>query len=368
MMAGVSTGVSARQFLLVARREIVARFTSKAFLLSWLFLVVIVAGGTVISQLFTAANTSRVAVSTENQHLLSGMFGIEPVVTADDAQSVATVRAGEADVALVTDASSTGFELVGLSEVPELVVQALSTPPSVRLLEPDGGSVDGMLAFLIASAFSLVYLMSAVTFASLIAQSVVEEKQSRVVEILISVVHPRILLAGKIAGNSAVGIIQIFTVAAAGLMSLILSGQDALAADLTPSVIWFVAFFIVGFVLLAALFASAASLVSRQEDVSAVLTPVMAVVFVPYMLIMVMHQNPTVMAVLSHIPISAPMAMPYRIYLGSGAPWEAIVALVVMLLTTVVLCFVGGAIYERAVLRMGSRVPLVELLRVSRTS
>src|SRR5690606_10481602 len=110
-------------------------------------------------------------------------------------------------------------------------------------------------------------MFSALTFGTTIAQSVVEEKQTRIVEILLATVSARTILAGKILGNSILALSQVVAIAVLSAVGMLATGQDILLGGLGSSLIWFAIFFAFGFVLLAAMYAALASLVSRQEDV-----------------------------------------------------------------------------------------------------
>ncbi len=129
-----------------------------------------------------------------------------------------------------------------------------------------------------------------------------------------------------------------------------------------PAVAWFGVFFIVGFVLLASMFAATGALVSRQEDIGSTTTPVTMLVMIPYFLVIFFNTNPLVIGVMSYVPFSAPIAMPLRIFLGTAQWWEPLVALAILVLTTVLLIRVGARIYERSLLKLGARVSWKEAL------
>jgi ABC-2 type transport system permease protein len=205
--------------------------------------------------------------------------------------------------------------------------------------------------------------MSAITFGSTIAQSVVEEKQTRVVELLMSAIPVRALLAGKVIGNSIMAFAQIIVIAVLATVGLLVTGQQLLVTQLGPSVIWFVVFFAVGFVLLAALFAASAALVSRQEDVGSVTSPVTMLVMIPYFLVIFFNNNDLVLTIMSYVPFSAPVGMPMRIFTGDAMWWEPLVSLAIMLATAVLVVAFGSRVYSNSLLRMGSRVKLAEALR-----
>jgi len=347
---------------LVSAREIQARIRSKAFVVSALILIgmvvaSIVVGGIVIKA--TADDTTPVAVVDGVSLPTTSGLDVTQSASVDDAERLVTK--GDVDAAIVPSDDPLGYKVVGLDEAPSEVVSALSVTPRIELLDPD--ALPGGLVYLIAIAFGVVYFASAVTFGQSIAQSVVEEKSTRVVEILMSAIPARALLAGKVLGNSIMAFAQIVAVAVAAIVTLAVTGQDNMFAMLGPSILWFIGFFAIGFVLLASLFAAAAVLVSRQEDVGSVTTPVMMLVMIPYFLIIVAYDNPTILGIMSYVPFSAPIGMPMRIFLGTAEWWEPILSLVIVAASVVAVVVIGARVYENALLRTGSRVKLSEALR-----
>lgn len=345
---------------LVAEREIRMRLRSKAFLISTGILLLavlasVIAGG-IISRTATEVPVAVVGGAIGETQGLE----ITDVATLDEAQAL--VRDGEVDAAIVeASGSPVGLEVIGLDSPPTDVLGLLSQSPTVTLLE-QGGQNPGLL-YLVAFGFGIVFFMSAVTFGSTIAQSVVEEKQTRVVELLMSAIPVRALLAGKVIGNSVMAFGQIVLIAVLATIGMLVTDQQLLVTQLGPSVIWFVVFFAVGFVLLAALFAAAAALVSRQEDVGSVTTPVMMLVMIPYFLVIFFNDNDLVLTVMSYVPFSAPVGMPMRIFTGDAAWWEPLVSLVIIVATTVVAVTFGSRVYTNSLLKVGSRVKLSEALR-----
>ncbi|MEJ8283483.1 ABC transporter permease [Curtobacterium citreum] len=347
---------------LVSAREIQARIRSKAFVVSALILIGMVVASIVVGGIVgkaTADDTTPVAVVDGVS--LPTTTGLDVTDSTSVADAERLVQNGDVDAAIVPSDDPLGYKVVGLDEAPTDVVSALSVTPRIELLDPD--ALPGGLVYLIAIAFGVVYFASAVTFGQSIAQSVVEEKSTRVVEILMSAISARALLAGKVLGNSVMAFAQIVAVAVAAVVTLAVTGQDNMFSMLGPSILWFVGFFAVGFVLIASLFAAAAVLVSRQEDVGSVTTPVMMLVMIPYILIIVAYNNPTVLGIMSYVPFSAPIGMPMRIFLGTAEWWEPILSLLIVVASVVVVVLVGARVYENALLRTGSRVKLTEALR-----
>jgi len=166
-----------------------------------------------------------------------------------------------------------------------------------------------------------------------------------------------------VIGNSVLAFGQIAVIAGISALGLTITGQSALLASLGPAIAWFVVFFVFGFVLIAALYAATAALVSRQEDVGSVTSPVTTLVMIPYFLVIFFNSNETVMAVMSYVPFSAPIGMPLRLFLGDAQWWEPLVSLAILLATTVLVIVVGSRIYANSLLRTGTRVKLRDALK-----
>jgi ABC-2 type transport system permease protein len=360
---------------LVAAREVSMRLRSKAFLISTGILLLVVLASIVVSGILSAnAGAPKVAVVPATAQVASALGDALEVTQAPDAATAEQlVRDGEVDAAVLPAGTSTAstttagestpldYELVALSETPSSVVSLLSVAPTVQLLEP--GDSDGFLSYIVGIAFGVVFFMAAVTFGSTIAQSVVEEKQTRVVEILLSTVNARELMAGKVLGNSLLAFGQTALIGLAAVLGLAITGQSALLGLLGPAIAWFVVFFVFGFVLIAALYSASAALVSRQEDVGSVTSPVTTLVMLPYFAVIFFNSNGSVMAVMSYIPFSAPIGMPLRLFLGDAEWWEPLVSLVILLATTAVVVVIGSRIYANSLLRTGPRVKLGEALK-----
>ena len=352
-----------RLALMVAEREVVTQVRTKSFIISTAILLAAVLVSIIAGALLAGGDDpTRVAVVDGAADVVTGVDGLEAVDAADRAAAEQLVRDGEVSAAVVPDEQNVlGFRLVALDSTPETVVAALSVSPEVDLLaEPDA---DEGLRYLVSFGFGLVFLMSAAGYGATIAQSTVQEKQSRVVEILLSAVPSRALLAGKILGNSALAFGQTAGLAAMAVVGLLVTGQDEVLDMLGAPLLWFVGFFLIGFVLLAAMYAASASLVSRVEDVGSVLMPSTMLTMVPYFGVIFFNDNELVLDVLSYVPFSAPVAMPMRLFLGDAMWWEPLIALVLLVVTTLGVIAVGAKIYERSLLRTGPRVKLGEVLR-----
>ncbi len=355
---------TARLALMVAEREIVTQVRTKSFLIATAILI----GAVLVSIVAGAAlagrdSDTKVAVVPGTASIVAGVDDLDQVDAADDDAARTLVRDGEVSAAIVPDDGPLGFRLLALDAQPVELVAMLSVSPEVELLEPS--ETDEGVRYLVSFGFGLVFLMAASWFGSAISQNTVQEKQSRVVELLLAAVPSRALLAGKILGNSALAFGQTAALAATAVIGLVVTGQDELLGMLGAPLVWFVVFFLIGFVLLAAIYAASASLVSRQEDVAAVQSPVMILTMLPYFGVIFFNDNSAVLTALSYVPFSAPVAMPVRLFLGEATWWEPLISLAILAVTCVLVIALGARIYERSLLRTGPRVRLGEVLRQS---
>ena len=198
-----------------------------------------------------------------------------------------------------------------------------------------------------------------------IAMGVVEEKSSRIVEILLACVRPGSLLAGKILGTGVAvilgyGLIGLAAGAAAELTGVLPEALFSIDAVVVAMIVWM----IVGCAIAAAAYGAAGALVSRQEDTASVTMPLTMLFMIPYMLSFVMAMDPskTVFRVLAYLPPLSPFLMPARLVLGVSSWAEQLVALVVALAFIPLLVGLAATVYTRAVTRTGSRMRLKEVL------
>ena len=355
---------------IVAEREITTRLRSKAFLISSGLLLFLVLAGVIFGGFmaktggFGGDEPVKVAVIGEAGAIAEGAgFDVTTVKDRDSAEAL--IRDEEVEAALIPG-GDTALNLTVLADgsPPMDVINALTVSPTVEFIpsdDPEAG--NPFLAYIIAIAFGIVFMMSAITFGTTIAQSVVEEKQTRIVEILLATVNARTMLAGKILGNSVLALGQVVLTTVLASVGMLATGQDLLLGELGLALIWFAVLFAFGFVLLATLYAALASLVSRQEDIGSVTSPVMFLVMLPYIAIVSFNSNPQALAIMSYIPFSAPVGMPMRMYLGTAQWWEPILSLGILLASIALVLWIAARIYENSILRTGVRVKLGEALK-----
>lgn len=242
---------------------------------------------------------------------------------------------------------------------PEKVAETLGAAPDFqeRILEPDRNNDDPQVGFFaVAAMFGAILLYS-----QWVMSGVLEEKSSRVVEVILGAVTPRRLMAGKVLGIGSLGLLQLAILAAAGGAAAVATGSGLPQAGVTAALtamFWF----LLGFSFYAVLSAVAAALVSRQEDLQVAFLPVMGVAMTSYMFAFATSQNPegSVARIGSLVPTVAPFLMPARAAQSSVPLTEQAAAAGLMVLSIWALAVVGARIYSGAILRFGPRTKLRE--------
>lgn len=410
------TAVSAVR--VVAGREIAVKLRDKAFIGSTIFMLLIVAAATVIPVLLSqqvpefrvavqgaaaeqvadlAATLGREAQEDDDTVppyvALLGVGGlpaaeistvaVEPGVAIDrlvEDEDVDAALLGETSDALVllglqsvaeelevlVTAASSELQVAEAAERGGLTPQEVTAltqpaPPDVRLLDArPAGTVPPQILVLL---FAFLFYLSVLTFGMSIAQSVVEEKQSRVVELLVAAMPVRWLLAGKVVGNTIMAVGQVVVIVGAGLLGATVAGQGELIRQVIEASGWFVLFFLLGFVMLACLWAVAGSLASRVEDLSSTTVVMQVLVIVPFFAAVFLIEPSQTQRVLSYIPFTAPLLMPARVVLGTVEPWEPYLAAGVVLITAIAFVALGARLYAGSVLHTSGRLKAMQAWR-----
>ncbi|WIV60509.1 ABC transporter permease [Amycolatopsis nalaikhensis] len=249
-------------------------------------------------------------------------------------------------------------------EPAEVMAQVNGTHVQDDALSPEPADHTERLVVGLIVAF-LLYI-SIITYGMMVAQGVVEEKSSRVVEILLASVRPWQLLLGKVIGLGLVGLTQLVILAGAGLVAASATGVFSLSGFAGGALLWGLLWYLLGFLLYATIYGALGSLVSRQEDTQSVVGPINIVLIIGFVAgFNLLLQDPSGSAakVISLIPLLSPILMPARIATGAAAGWEIALSLGLTVALVALLTWLGGKIYGNSVLRIGSRIKLSEALR-----
>jgi ABC-2 type transport system permease protein len=380
---------------LVAGREISTRIRDKGFLVGSAVLIVLILGMLVFQVVINSGTeTTRIAVVGGNAAVTEALrtqgdaLGTKvDVVAYDDERSARTaVEDGDVHAALLSPSGAQPELLVqsgggqteplvqgavqGMSITQQLAESGvqLQSPPQVDVVALDPHADADLEAAVVALVGVVVLYSLLILFGQFVAQGVVEEKSSRVVELLLATMRPWQLLAGKILGLGLLGLGQMLVIAVIGIAGALAFDVVDLPGRLIGTVVTVIAWFVLGYAFYASVFAAAASLVSRQEDLGSVITPASLLLVVGFVISIQAAQDPTgtLATVTSFIPGMSPLVMPVRQAAGGADWWEVVVAVVLMLVSIAIIVRVGGRIYSGALLRTGGKVKLREALQAER--
>jgi len=376
---------------LVAAREISTRIRDRTFIASSVLMIVLILGVLVFQVVVNSGDdTSRVGVVGDPGQLGAAIeaqaetldVGVEVVSLDDDAAARSAVEDEEVDAALVGGTELVVREpdaaleavvsgAVGAVALGEVLSEAGVDPadlPQVTVTALDGDSAADTQRTVVAVVGVVVLYSLLILFAQFVAQGVVEEKASRVVELLLATMKPWQLLAGKILGLGVLGLGQIAVIAAIGIGGALAFDVVDLPGELIGTVLWLLFWFVLGYALFASLFAVAASLVSRQEDLGSVLTPASLVLVAGFIVAVQAASDPdgTLAVVTSYVPGLSPMVMPVRQAAGDVALWEVGVAVLLMVVAIALVVRLGGRVYSGALLRTSGKTKLKDALRAGR--
>jgi ABC-2 type transport system permease protein len=387
---------TARAATLVAKREFGERIRARAFQISTAITVVIVAAVAILAGVLSDEGPTEYEVGAQGPEaaaIAAAARAAAPSIDADvtvrryrsPADARAAVRDEDVDAALVGDAIVT---LDGADEELEQLLQAagrqvrsagilrdegLSGAEARRALEPpalptrslDGEEDEGEEG--VAFAASLLLYLQLIVYGLAVASGVVEEKASRVVEVLLAAIPPRALLAGKIAGIGAVGLLQMLLVTGVGLGLASASGAVEVDAGQAGTLAVVLIWFLLGYLVWAALFAMAGAIVSRQEDLGSSTSVLTLLLVASYLLAFPALEDPdsTLAVAGSIVPLSSPIIMPSLVALGEASAVELVASLALFGVAIAVLVPIGARIYENAVLRMGKPLKLREAWNAS---
>jgi ABC-2 type transport system permease protein len=320
---------------------------------------------------FDSAAAARAAVRDEEVDvaLVGGGSATGPGATGEAARGGLLTGADSSDEAVAllqsaarTTRSAARLRAAGLS--PAEIRRALDPPP-LAVADVSGDEADGAgLAFV----GSLLLYLSIMGFGYAVASGVIEEKTSRVIELLLSTIQPAQLLAGKVLGIGLVGLVQLLATVVVGVAIVVGSGEIDLPSSTASTAVLVAVYFVLGYALYACAFAVAGAIVSNQEDTQSTTTPMMVLLVGGYLASFPVIEEPDglLAQILTFVPPVAPMIVPVRAAQDALPAWELALSIALMLAATIALVLLAARIYERTILRTGSPLKLSAALRLAR--
>lgn len=221
----------------------------------------------------------------------------------------------------------------------------------------------------------LMLYMAIIMYGQMVSQSVVSEKNTRAMEMLITCAKPSHLMFGKVFGSGLAGLTQLVLIIATAIVSVNTIGSNSIPDAILEylhlpisTALYALLFFTLGYFIYSFLLAAFASLASRSEDLNTLISPVMIIYIAAFMLIIISINsdaaNSPIMVVCSYIPFTAPIAMFTRIALADVSIIEIVISIVVQIISVYLLGMLSAAIYRVGVLMYGKPPKPAEIIRL----
>ena len=253
-----------------------------------------------------------------------------------------------------------------------MVVDTLSNTP-ITINEEVLGK-DAQSSFLISYILMFAVYMLVIMYGSFVSTSVAREKDNRTMEILITSTQPSALIIGKVLANAIGGLAQFSVILTAGFIGYFINqasypefvSQMLFTGLSWDSILIFLIFTAIGYLLYLFLYASLGSLVSKVEDVGTSVTPITLLFMVAYITASIGINAPTNIFVKigSFVPFVAILAMPIRYFLTSVPLIELLISMVLMILTSIGLAYLSIKIYRLGSLSYGNKLGFVKALKL----
>lgn len=242
----------------------------------------------------------------------------------------------------------------------------IMTPAQLDVVQTGNASHERM-ALVYALVFG-IYIIT-LTFGSMVANSVIEEKSNRIMETLITMAKPMELFFGKVLGICAVGLTQIAVILGSGLIMLKTSGTslEVLSSlNLNASIIFaFVAYFLLGYLTFSMLYAAVASLATSSQDVNSSMGAITLVFVGVFLLAMncMFNIESTLAKVFSYIPFASPLIMFERIVLSKVTFMEILITTIINVGFIILVGFFSSKLYKKGTLHYGKKASLIKIIR-----
>jgi ABC-2 type transport system permease protein len=402
---------------LIAKREYLERVRTKAFLISTILIPVLMGGGIVGSILAgsKAKSTSHITIVSEDQQLatdlqtelqsgkdsrmtvdiispgnsatratldsmladkqIDGYLWITPGASPNERPTFSFTPRSAGDISTketITSALRTVLmrERLGHQGMVASDVDALMQPVKVDTTQA-GKNADTVSSFVAVYVLFFLMYMVILLYGMNVARSIIEEKTSRVFEVLLSTIRPEEMMAGKVIGVGAVGLTQVAVwlataviLTSTSLMTSVASGNVHVSLN-ASQIIFFVVYFLLGYLLYSSIAAALGAMVNSEQELQQLnmilVMPLAACMFA--LSVVIPNPDGFVARVISMIPFCSPLIMYLRISLGHPSAKEIALSIALMIATIYVILWVASRIYRVGILMYGKKPNLPEILR-----
>jgi ABC-2 type transport system permease protein len=279
------------------------------------------------------------------------------------------LSAAAVEMRLIADLADSG----GSAEVAATVLATDRSLSLRQLVPPDENSPSSSADRVLGMVSVILMYMAIVIYGQVVMTGVIQEKSSRVVELLLATIRPQHLLAGKVFGIGLMGLAQLLVVGLAGLATALVTGLTDVPEFSARAGLAVFAWFILVYVFYSSIFAAAGSLVSRMEDSQSAVGPVMVIAVVSYLIsfVAVQQDGPDTLIQVANIaailPPVAPFAMTAKMMIGTAETWQIVLSIALMLVSTYGMIRLAARLYQGSVMQSGLRVDWRDAWRRGRT-
>jgi ABC-2 type transport system permease protein len=409
--------------LLIAKREYLERIRTKAFIVATILIPTLMAGG-IFSTAYIAdksKSTSHITIVSSQQQLatdlqnelehgkdsnmvvdvvqpspeirnaldaelreksrekgIDGYLWITPATSGDPTARPTFDFTARSSADIVThDTITDSLRVVLLREqlanrdLAANRIDLLMAPVVVNTIDAGGQHGSSRNAFYVAYVFFLLMYMVVLLYGMNVARSIIEEKNSRVFEVLLSTIRSEEILAGKIIGVGGVGLTQVvvwmiaaFAVTATPLVAHV-AGTAAAVSISAAQGIYFIVYFVLGFVLYSSVAAALGAMTNSEQELQQLNMLLMMPLFFCILMLPVVISNPNslIARLVSLIPFCTPLLMNFRVSISMPQPWEIALSVVLMIATIYAVLWFASRIYRVGILMYGKKPSLPEILR-----
>ncbi|MBD3218638.1 MAG: hypothetical protein GF310_10205 [candidate division Zixibacteria bacterium] len=304
----------------------------------------------------------------------------ENIIQNGYAERYAKSRGGFADIETVRSTISKVVVRERLSEFDVPAEEIMAATRDIHLdykqVGPEGeerGGGEFLTQYLSGLAFVMIIFTSIMGYGQHLMRAVLEEKNTRIMEVLVSSLTPFQLMMGKILGLGAAGITQMVLWGILGWAVFLLAGSSAFVTGLIENAealsisffLSFAAFFVLGYFLYATLFALMGSIVSSEKEVQQFVAPITIVLIIPIIMALYIMQNPDApwIVAISYIPFLTPTLMILRSSFTFVPASEIIIGIVIMVISILILGVITARIFRIGILMYGKRPTLPEIVK-----
>jgi ABC-2 type transport system permease protein len=256
-------------------------------------------------------------------------------------------------------------EFLASHNVSAAEAKALLDPVTVNIIEAGGHHGNSTSSFYVAYTLFFLMYMVVLLYGMNVARSIIEEKTSRIFEVLLATIKPRELLAGKILGVGAVGLTQVGIWMLAAILLAAQAGAMGAVSISAPQVIFFIVYFALGYALYSSVAAALGAMCNSEQELQQLNMFLMLPLFLCMGMLVPTMTNPNslLVRIVSQVPFCAPLLMDFRVSIAMPQPWEIALSIGLIVLTIFAVLAVSSRIYRVGILMYGKKPNLPEIMR-----